>query len=120
MPTTITHSEGSIVPVAIDGYEASREARTVVHPVLNRSSPDITLRAMGLRTGTLTCVFDDQNDAISAYGSLSIPQILTLTNDDIPSINMTFVVGPEGEQATIALDLQTRWILNLPYVEVAT
>lgn len=118
--TTITHASGSIVPTIVDGYEASREARTVVHSVLNRSAPDITFRAAGMRRGTLSCVFADQLEAVSAFGVLSIPQTFTLSDDDVPSVGMSFVVA-EGD-LTIALDDETRevWVVTVPFVEVAT
>lgn len=119
MSTSITHSFGSITPEVVDGYTASREARTVVHPILNRSDPDITLRATGLRTGSLSCVFKDQASAITAYGILSVAQVLTLTDPEVPAVDMSFVVA-EGD-LEIALDDETRevWIVTVPFVEVS-
>lgn len=116
--TTITHSTGAITPELIDGYEAKREARTIVHPILNRSNPDITLRAPSLRSGEFRCLFPVQADAVAAFAVLSIPQVLTLNDADVPAVAMSFVVA-EGD-LTIALDDETRdvWWVTVPFVEV--
>ncbi|MFE6733428.1 hypothetical protein [Microbacterium sp. NPDC057650] len=118
--TSIAHSTGVIVPLQVNGYEATRDVRTIVHPILNRSSPDVTFRAPGLRSGTLSCLFADEAAAVTAYGALSVPQVLVLSDADVASIGMSFVVGPEGEQLTIGLDPTTRrrWLVTVPFVEV--
>lgn len=117
--TTLTHSTGSLM-VFVNGYEATREARTIVHPILNRSEPDITLRPAGLRTGTLTLLIAEQADAVSAFGILSVPQVFTITDPDTPAIDMSFVT-PEGGTIGIALDPETQdaWILTVPFAEVS-
>lgn len=116
--TTITHSGGVITPTIVDGYTARREARTIVHPIVNRSAPDITLRAAGLRTGSLSCVFALEVDALAAFAVLAAPQVLTLADQD-RAIGMTFVVA-DGD-LDIALDDATRnaWVITVPFVEVA-
>lgn len=120
MATTITHAGGTITPELIDGYEATRDVRTIVHPILNRSNSDITLRAPGLQTGRFRCLFPAQADALAAYAALSVPQVLSIADPDVPAVNMSFVVGPEGEAFTINLDDDTRgvWWLTVPFVEV--
>lgn len=117
--TSIVHSSGVIVPTIVDGYQARREARTIVHPIINRPNPDVTLRAAGLRTGALRCVFADEAEALSAFGIFSSPQVLALTDPDRASIAMSFVVA-DGD-LDIALDEVTRnvWIVRVPFVEVA-
>lgn len=117
--TTISHSTGVIVPQVVDGYEAARELRTVVHDVINRSNPDVTLRGPGLRSGQLQLVFALEVDAVAAFAALSIPQVLTLTDPDRPSIGMQFVAA--GGDLTVGLDDETRdvWIVNVPFREVA-
>ena len=120
MSTSITHSSGTITPELINGYQASRTTRSIVHDILNRSSPDITLRAAGLRRGQFRCLFREQADALTAYAALSIPQVLTIADPEVPAINMTFVVGPDGEDLDIELDDETRdlWWIVVPFVEV--
>lgn len=118
MATTITHSTGTIVPAVVNGYEASREAKTIVHGVLNRSNPDVTFRAPGLRVGQLRCIIATQADAITAFGILSLPQVFAITDPDTPAIGMSFVVA--GGDLTIELDDETQsvWIITVPFAEV--
>lgn len=118
MATTITHSTGTILPTVVNGYEASRESRTIVHPILNRSNPDVTFRAPGLRRGSLVCVFATETAAVAAFAVLSVPQVLTLSDTSAPSVAMSFVVA-EGD-LNVALDPETRvvWLVTVPFVEV--
>lgn len=119
MTSTITSAGGNVTPTLIDGYQAEREARNILHEIINRSDPDVTFRAPGLRRGAFTCVFASQTDAVAAYGILSLPQSFTIADSDVPSIGMTFVV-PDGETIKIALDTTTRrtWIITVPFAEV--
>lgn len=116
--TSIIHSTGVIVPQVVNGYEASREARTVVNAVLNRSNPDVTLRDPGPRSGSLALVFATENAAQDAFAVLGTRQVFTLADPDRLSIGMSFVVA-DGD-LTIGLDADTRevWIVTVPFVEV--
>jgi len=116
--TTITHASGTIVPAVVDGYEASIEARSIVHVILGRADPDITMRPAGLRTGTLSLVFDSRAEAWAAVAALSIPQVLTLTDADVPEVGMSFVVA--GGALEPRLDDETRsvWTVAVPFQEV--
>lgn len=120
---TITHSAGVLVPKLVEGYVATREVRTVVHTILNSSSPVVSLRPPGLRSGSLRCLFPVQADAVSAFAVLSTPQVLTLHASEVPAVNMTFVVaGSRGSgELSIDLDDETRsvWWITVPFQEVA-
>ena len=120
MASTITHTTGVITPRVVEGYQASREARTVIHDILNRSNPDVTLRAPGPRRGSLKCIFATEAEAVAAYGVLSVPQLLQLSDGTVPSVSMSFVVA-DGDLA-VSLDPETRvvWIVDVPFVEVTT
>lgn len=121
MSSSITHSTGTVTPELIDGYQATRPTRTIVHDIINRPHPDITFRPAGLRRGEFRCLFPDQADALSAYAALSIPQVLAISDPDVPAIDMSFIVGPEGESLAIELDDETRdaWWIVVPFVEVS-
>lgn len=116
--TTITHAAGTIAPEVVNGYEATREVRTIVHTIMNRPDPDIAFRAPGRRRGILTCVFAVEADARDAYGVFSEPQLLALTDPDVPTVAMTFVVA--GGDLVIRLDDETRsvWLVDVPFQEV--
>lgn len=119
--TIITHSTGTVIPEVVNGYEASRPVETIVHKIIGRPDPDITLRPAGLRSGTLTLVFATGAAAASAEAALLFPQVLTLSDPDVPEVGMSFIVGPEGQASTSTLDLDTQkvWLLELPFQEVA-
>lgn len=118
MAAIITHSAGTITPGVIDGFSATIPARTIVHAILGRSDPDITFKPAGLRTGTLQLVFATGADAAAAVAALRIPQVLTLSDADVPEVGMSFVVA-EGDLVS-ALDPRTRrvWTVTVPFQEV--
>lgn len=117
--TTINHSTGTITPAVVDGYTARRSSGTLIHDIIGRTIPDVTLRPAGPRTGELRCIFATRVAAQSAFDVFSTPQVLALFDPDVPNVNMTFVVGV-GD-LSIELDSLTRrvWIVTVPYVEVA-
>lgn len=118
--TGITHTGGTITPEVVNGFEASRAARTIVHTILGRSDPDITYRPAGLRKGELSLVFGTGAEAAAAEAILVTPQIFTLSDPDVPEVAMSFVVA-DGD-ITRALDLETQsvWIVGVPFQEVAS
>lgn len=112
----------TITPELVDGFEASRPAGNIVHDIMDRSDPDVTLRAAGLRRGAFKCLFPDQTVALAAYAEISEPQLFQIIDPDVPAIGMTFIVGPAGSDIRLTLDDETRsvWWLEVPFVEVST
>lgn len=120
MSTVITYAGGTIAPEVVNGFEARRPTRTLVHTILGRPDPDITYRPAGLRTGDLSLVFATGAQAAAAEAALTVvPRVFTLTDPDVPEVAMTFVLAP-GEIGT-SLDLETQevWIVSFPFQEVA-
>lgn len=119
MTTLIITPAGTFAPVLVEGYEASRSGGTLVHEIIGRADPDVTLRPAGMRTGKLTLLFADEAAAHAADGALSAGIVVTLV-DDARSIGMSFVI-PNGQQITLTLDDTTRnhWHLSVPFQEVA-
>lgn len=115
---TFTSGSTVVAPDNVDGYEASRGARTKVHNVLGRVDPDITLRPAGLRTGTLTLGFIGESDAFDAHTQFSKGVVWTFYTDERP-ITFSFVV-PDGGTISLRLDDATRdlWFISLPFSEV--
>lgn len=118
MASTITHSTGVITPRAVNGWQSSREARTIMHPVLGRPHDDVTLRPAGLRSGELTLVFPLEADARAAENVFAVAQVLTFADTDRTTLGMSFVVA-DGE-ISVDLDDVTRnvWIVTVPFREV--
>lgn len=116
MTSTISHATGTIAPLAIDGYEASIEMRSRVHVVMGRRDPDITRRPAGLRTGTLSLVFASRSEAWAAVAALSVPQVLTLTDAEVPQIGMSFFIADAA--LVPRFDDRIGWTLAVPFQEV--
>ncbi len=51
MATTITAGASVITPLLVEGFEAARSGGAIVHTILGRANPDVTLRPAGTRTG---------------------------------------------------------------------
>ncbi|MCB7135362.1 hypothetical protein [Cellulosimicrobium marinum] len=119
MTTTISvpGTETAASPELVLNYAYEREARTMVHAVLDRSEPDVTLRHTGLRRGTLAlfCTSRDQAAFMEAVHTAALP--LTLESDDDPLANMTYVAsGRVGSSYDAEND---KWTVTVDYAEVS-
>ncbi|WP_067200121.1 hypothetical protein [Microbacterium sp. XT11] len=119
MSTIITYTGGTITPAVVEGFEASRPARTIVHTILGRPDPDITFRPAGLQRGTLTLVFPNGAQARAAEAALVVPRVFTLTDIDVPEVAMQFVVADGDVTTRLDLETQQAWIVQVPFQEVA-
>jgi hypothetical protein len=117
--TTLSNGTATITPTLVDGYSAGQEARTIAHPIISRPGPDdVTLRPAGPRTGILRLLFATEADAEAARALHAAPYVWTLTDADLSSIGMDYVV--EGGTLGAALEDETRelWLLEIPFREV--
>lgn len=113
MSALITHAGGVIAPLAVSEYSVDQQSGNVVHDVLGRPDPDITLRPTGLRVGTLTLTFANAVAADDARTQHATGSVFTLTSDDVAVVSMTYVLtdklgtmrGAAGEW-TITVDFQ--------------
>jgi len=119
MANTITTGIYTITPTLIDGYEAERIGGTIVHPILGRVNPDVTLRPAAMRTGTLRLLFIEEANAKTALDVLSTGAVFRLNSDE-RDVSMSFVV-PEGERISYRLNDEARdgWHLDVPFAEVS-
>lgn len=117
MSTSITHAAGVITPAAMKGWDARADTRSLVHTILGRPDPDVTLRPTGMRRGALTLVFADGAAAYSARAILAVPQLLTLANPDVAQVSMPFVVA--GGELGDVLGAAGEWTLTVPFQEVS-
>lgn len=118
MSTTIIHSTGTITPVAVEGYKVSRQARTLVHSILNREDDDISLREFGLRSGSFRLVFEGESAALAAYAALCTPQMLTINNPDVAALGMAFVIADGDVDLEQDSDVANVWRVIVPFREV--
>lgn len=114
--TVINHNTGTITPTAVSGWESAAEAQTIVHHIIGRPDPDITMRPASLREGTLTLVFESPAAATAARAVLVFPQVLTLASTDVAQVGMSFVVA-NGSVGDVLGDAG-EWTLALPFHEV--
>lgn len=115
--TTITRTGDSATstPELVLGYATERQARTVIHDLLDGSIA-VALVAPRPRTGTLELLYPSEANAWSAFELHSDADSFTIADAGRPDINMTYVVT--GHR--IELDDATRdvWIVRVDYQEV--
>jgi len=116
--TTISDGTTTITPELVVGYEATRDARTVVHQVIGRADPDVSLAADGLRTGSLELLFLTEAAASAGLALHTHPARFTLTEAGMTIPTMTYV---RYGALRIRLDPQTQelWLLSVGFREVA-
>ena len=121
MPTTITSGASTITPTAVLGYQAVRESRTIVHPVLGSANPDVSLRPATLRSGELSLGFQgsaSEANSKTAADLLSTAATFNLVSSERTSIPMPFVV--QG-QVRRELESESRdaWLVTFSFQETA-
>lgn len=114
--STITAGGTVITPTAVTEYQSTRAGGNVVHRILGRTDPDVTLRPAQLRTGTLEAIFTSEADSRAAEVAVGDAGVMQYA-DDVSTVNMTFVLGEGGVQRTIH-ESRAVWLLTIDYVEV--
>lgn len=118
MTTTLTANSVMRTPQLVLGYSSTRSAGNIVHPVIGNPSPDVTLAAAGLRTGTLSMLCLNLADALAVQSLHTGPYVVVLADSDLPALNMTYVAS-----GTIAIALddetRTRWTVTVDFQEIS-
>lgn len=117
MATTITTGSSTITPTLVTGWEATQESRNIIHDIIGRSTPDVTLKPSALRSGNLELLFDTATAANTARLLHMENAVFTITSTELPQINMTYVVGGS---ISSALEDVTRnmWIISVDFQEI--
>lgn len=104
-------------PALVVGYDSARAGRNVFNPVLGRGYPDVTLQPATPRTGTLTFLFTSEADAAECERMHRGIDLLTLTDSDLSTIGMTYVLDGNLRRQ---LDPETLsvWTVAVDYQEV--
>lgn len=104
-------------PDLVIDYAYQREARTIIHTVLDRSDADVTLRPVGLRRGTLNmyCRTRTTATALEDLHRLSLPLTLDATEDE-ETASMVYV--PTGTLDVSWDATFDRWLVAVGYQEV--
>lgn len=118
MGTTVTSGAVSVAPMGVMSLRYTRPSRTLVHIVLDREDPDITLRPSSPRTGSLEYLCADE-DAARALENLHAvaPGVLVLASDRAHLDGLRYVVV---DSLGVELDARTRrrWLVTVPFQEV--
>lgn len=118
MSTTIHGATTSVTPDLVLELRWTREARTIVHQLLSRQDPDVTIRPTGLRSGDLACYVEDRATADTLAALAASGEVLTITSDDDDLLDgLALVVAGD---IVVELDTQTltRSLVTVPYREV--
>ena len=118
MSTTVTSGATTITPELVTGWESTNDTFNIVHDILSRSTPDITLRGSTTRSGTLTMLFLTEASCETARALHLGANVLTLASTEITAANFDYVVA--GAVAA-SLEDETRryWTLSVDYKEIA-
>lgn len=118
MATTLSNGSVTLTPLLVLGYKATQDSKNVIHAVLGKTSPDVTLRKANMRSGTLEILFLTAAEAEAARQLHIAEDVFTLDSSEITQINMQYVVNGE---ITTALEDETRnaWVITIDYQEVS-
>lgn len=114
MSSVIETPTGTISPILVTEYSAKRASQSVVHKIMGRTDPDVTLRPAALRTGSLTLLFSTQADAQNGADLLGVLGVSVLSDTDVPGVGMSFIAT--GDLAV--QEDSPNWTLALDFTEV--
>ena len=117
MTTTILGAAATIVPDLIMEYNTERESRNVLHNIIGKAEPDVSLELDGLRFGTLHLFFESKTDAWIAYDALGTVETWELTDTYHPEIDMNFVRTASMKMGLDPVS-RKRWLIEMDYQEV--
>lgn len=119
MTTTITHNSTTITPLLVLGWESTQDTRNVLHDILGKSSPDVTLRSAKSRTGTLRTLWETAEDAETCRALHAGVGTFTLASTEVVQADMDYVVAGS---ITVVLDDESvaLWTVEIDYQEVTT
>lgn len=114
---TISSGVLSFSPTLITAWGTTQESRNVVHNIIGRTDPDVTLLKAATRTGTLEMLFTSATGAETARGILANGAVFTISDTETWLDGFDFVITGN---LTAALEDTTRdlWTLSADFVEV--
>lgn len=118
MTTVLSNGDLSSTPIQVLGYTSTRQTGNTLHPILDRVDHDVSLKAAGLRSGTLTFGYSEYLAAIICESLHAAIGVVTLTDDTVPGISMTYVTSGA---ITVQLEDETRalWTVAIDFQEIA-
>ncbi len=119
MTTTIAKTGfTTVTPIALDGFESTRQTGNVLHDILGRPDYDVTFAAAGLRSGTLKFWFDTYAKALACEALYAAVGFETLADSDVPGVGMKHVASGA---ITVSLEDENRsyWTVAVDFQEIA-
>lgn len=95
MALTVTDGTTTLYPDQLTTYSTTRASTTTAHQIIGRTSgiPDLTLGAVGTRTGTLTYLVSGLPDALALEAMHTEQATITFSQDDIPGMGFSYVLS---------------------------
>src|SRR5665647_3861667 len=116
MTTTITRGAQVVYPELVTGYDSRRESGNLLHNVIGRADFDVTLKAAGMRQGTLEVWCPSHTSALGVEALHAQAGVMHLTDDDAPGVAMHYVVS--GAIDVTPAFGTPRWLVRVGYAEV--
>lgn len=118
MTTTISSGIHATTPSLIKSWSSSQEARNVVHNIIGRSDPDITLKPAGKRTGTLELFYTTKTAAETARELFALPLVFVTDSTDETWLDGFRFVANGNISAVLDGDDFTSWHISVDFQEV--
>lgn len=114
---TISSGILSFNPVLITAWQVNQDSRNVIHTIIGRNDPDVTLKPATTRSGTLQLLFSSATGANTARGILANGTVFTISDSETWLDGLDFVMS--GTIST-ALEDETRkmWTIQADFTEV--
>jgi len=119
MANTITDGTTVVTPELILGWDAAQDTRNVIHNIIGKSAPDVTLKPAGYRSGTLELLFTTSTAANTARVMLAQALPFLIESDEAWLDGVYFVVSGT---ISSALEDTTRklWTISVDFQEVTS
>lgn len=117
--TTISDGTTTITPELVLGYETAQAGRNIVHDILGRPDPDVSLAPAALRAGTLNLFFLTAADADACRKLHARAAVFTYSATDTASTSMRYVLDSAGIGQALEDQTRKRWTVTIAYREVA-
>lgn len=115
--TTISSGTLTFTPELVTAWQVTQDSRNVLHTIIGKTDPDVTLKPSSTRSGTLEMLFTSASLANTARGILANGTIFTISDSETWLNGFDFVMSGA---ITSALEDETRrlWTITADFTEV--
>lgn len=115
---SLTDDAASFTALATVEYDARRNVPNVLHQIIGRGDVDVTFKPGGLRSGSMTLLFDSYDDADGASSSLATTPGVWAYGDGGDELTIIMRLVVNGETALVLDETRAAWLLQIPFQEV--